>query len=152
MQPVAPTVVPERITMHARLERLKDLYENATPGNWGPTTSCPTDEDGVWLKDGERGEPRWGAVVSDTETPRQGVDHKRYEEVGSPYQEEGTDYYGGTLVGESLMMGNGEFIAEVHNALPHLVNLINTFAATLVVAGVHPNHIDQIIEAEFNVE
>jgi hypothetical protein len=136
--------------MHARLERLKTLWENATPGNWGPTTSSPRNDEGVWLKDGERGEATWGAVVSDTETPREGVDHNRYELKDGLFYEKGADYYGGTFIGESFAAGNGELVAEAHNALPHLVNLINTFSATLVIAGVHPNHIDQIIEDEFN--
>lgn len=127
--------------------KLLELRANATPGVWGPTTSAPTDEEtGKTLAKGERGKPTWGAVVSDTETPRE-CDHPRYADPEYlNWEEPGADYYGGTLVGESFRDGNGEYIAEMHNALPKILNALGDLRICLIKSNVHPVVVDKIIE------
>lgn len=134
---------------HPTFELLENLLNQATRGTWGPTTAppkAPADvRDRVYVKDGKRGEPSWGAVVSDGEEIV-GVDHKRYANDGEfqDYWEPGTDLYGGVLIGESFQGANGELIAEMHNALPGLLNTINALR-TVAVFAVGGDMTDQII-------
>lgn len=125
--------------------KLLELRKNATPGVWGPTTSAPYDEEtGKTLAKGERGKPTWGAVVSDQERP--GIDPPRYSQGSPNWDEPGTDYYGGTLVGESFRDGNGEYIAEMHNALPKILNVVADLRIALIQAGLHQNIVDSMIK------
>jgi hypothetical protein len=139
---------------HPMIDKLLLLRANATPGVWGPTTSAPyctlspiTDDNkgfryGV---EGKRGEPAWSAVVS-TETRGSGKDHDRYAPADSDFfYEPGTDIYGGTLIGESLFPGNGEYIAAIHNQLPGLTQTIRNLRAMVISVGMSPIIVDQII-------
>lgn len=131
---------------HPEIDKLLVLRSNATPGVWGPTTAPP---EGVMshyqLAKGERGKPTWGAVVSD-ETRGWPIDHERYAKADyAPWFEEGTDHYGGTLVGESLQSGNGEYIAALHNKLPGLVETVRNLRSMILSTGMHPITVDQII-------
>ena len=115
--------------MHKKLEHLTALIENATTGDWGPTSAPARGNEHTgyhYLKEGERGEPTWGAIVSNAD-PEPGVDHERYAPKDSSYQfyEEGTDIYGGTLIAESIANPyNGQFMVEAHNLMPNLILLI----------------------------
>jgi hypothetical protein len=138
---------------HPEIDKLLLLRSNATPGVWGPTTRPPffqgpiTDDDGAFRygTEGERGEPTWGAVVSDG-TRGKGKDHERYApETSDFYHAPGTDIYGGTLVGESFYKGNGEYIAALHNKLPGLTQTIRNLRAMLLEVGLSPILLDQII-------
>lgn len=135
---------------HPVIDKLLLLRQNATPGVWGPTSEPPrAPEDSnsyFFLKKGERGEPSWGAVVSDVDPRPNGKDHERYtEEPYSYYYEPGTDMYGGTLIGESLRDGNGEYIAALHNNLPGLTQTIRNLRAELINLGFNPIRIDELI-------
>lgn len=129
------------------LNKLSNLYHATTPGVWGPTTAGPVDGYGKRLAKGERGPGTWGAVVADSDGRGPGIDHQRYAD-GKRYpdfEEEGADYYGGTLVGESMRDGNGEFIAEVHNAFPGMLETIRDLRAMLLWMGLDESYVDQMI-------
>jgi len=139
---------------HPEIDKLILLRSNATPGVWGPTTrppyctKTPMTSDNMSFRygsEGERGEPSWGAVVSDQD-PRPGKDHERYAPADSDfYYEPGTDTYGGTLVGESFYKGNGEYIAAVHNKLPGLIETVRNLRAELLNLGFSPIRVDELI-------
>lgn len=137
---------------HPEIDKLILLRSNATPGVWGPTTAPPADKPEGWAgvehyhyKNGERGEPKWGAVVSDSD-PRPDIDHDRYATDWWGYSyERGTDMYGGTMICESLRDGNGEYIAALHNKLPGMIETIRNLRAMLLEVGLSPILLDQII-------
>jgi len=138
---------------HPEIDKLIMLRSNATPGVWGPTTRPPyctkpmnAETEGFrYGSEGERGEPSWGAVVSDG-TRGWPKDHDRYAPADSDFfHEPGTDIYGGTLVGESLMPGNGEYIAAVHNKLPGLIETVRNLRAELLNLGFSPIRVDELI-------
>lgn len=116
--------------MHKKLEHLVHLLENTTLGNWGPTTAPAKGNEQTghhYIKDGERGEPQWSAIVSD-QNGVQGVDHERHapNDPNWFFYEPGTDIYGGTLIAESIANPyNGQFMVEAHNLMPNLIMLIN---------------------------
>lgn len=129
---------------HPEIDKLLILRSNATPGVWGPTTEAPRDENYKRLAKGPRGAASWGAVVSDDGRPDK--DHPRYDDNRYPeFAEEGSDSYGGWLVGESLRDGNGEYIAALHNKLPGLTQTIRNLRAMLLEVGLNPILLDGII-------
>jgi len=133
--------------MHAELKRLAELRANITPGVWGPTTAPPKGKGEPYnLAQGERGKPGWGAVVA-ASNGRPGIDHPRYANTDrfSDWEEQGADYYGGTLVCESLSQGNGEYIAAMHATVPGMLETIRNLRAMVVSVGVNEDMVDQII-------
>lgn len=138
--------------MNEKLEKLNELHKASTQGTWGPTTRppynhAPGDSGPRFVVEGERGEPTWGAIVSDQDGVP-GVDHARYAVYDFPwYWEPGTDIYGGTMIGESFANpANGQFAAEAHNLVPNMLLTINTLRVTLLEAGVKSHFVDGIID------
>lgn len=140
------------LLFHPVIDKLILLRQDATPGVWGPTTMPPEAKgEGEhspthhYSKDGKRGEPAWGAVVSDQD-PRPGKDHERYYNGDNEwFYEKGTDIYGGTLVCESLFAGNGEYIAALNNNLPGLVQTIRNLRHELLMFGLNEVVVDRLI-------